>query len=317
MDRVDTAILASLRANGRVRAGELAELLGISRSAAAARLAQLLQSGKVRVVGVVHPAVLGLHSVAHVSIAVDGPVLAVAARIAELDEVPFVSLVTGPAAMVAEIRVRHSSELASCLEVIRAIAGVHVISTLTYTDMVIDVLRPLATSEPTLDDVDIRLLALLQVDGRMSYTEMSARAGLSIGTVRLRVRRLIHDRVIRVGALTTPGAGEQQYAIGVGIQVAGAVAGTVNSLAEQSMTTFLATTIGRFDVLATVTCPSLPEGVVAVDRIRALPGVVAVETWLHMNIFKEHYQFSPFFGATGPQLPELATARVASSKDRR
>ncbi len=300
MDGIDALIIETLRANGRIRGRELAEVLGISRSAAAARLAQLLQSGNVRVVGVVHPAVLGLHAVAHVSVTVDRAVQEVAGLIAEFEEVPFVSLITGSAALVAEVRVQRTAELAASLERIRATPGVKGISTLTYTDMVIDVLRPWATSQSSLDETDVRLLGLLQLDGRMSYTEMSSRTGLSVGTARLRVRRLIADQVIRVGALTTPGTGEQEYAIGLGIQMRGEVADLVTVLADQPETTFLATTIGRFDILATVTCPSLAEGVAAVDRIRGLPQVVGVETWLHMHVFKERYHFRPMTTGSEP-----------------
>ncbi|MET3806866.1 DNA-binding Lrp family transcriptional regulator [Nakamurella sp. UYEF19] len=310
MDAVDVVMIETLRSNGRIRGRELAEILGISRSAAAARLAQLLQSGKVRVVGVVHPAVLGLHAVAHVSVTVDRAVEDVAGRIAELDEVPFVSLVTGSAALVAEVRVHQTAELAASLEKIRTTTGVKGISTLVYTDMVIDVLRPWATSENSLDETDVRLLGLLQLDGRMSYTEMSARTGLSIGTARLRVRRLIADQVIRVGALTAPGTGEQEYAIGLGIQMRGVVADLVALLADLPEMTFLATTIGRFDILATVTCASLSEGIAAVDRIRELPQAVGLETWLHMHVFKERYHFSPL--TPGYQPVELDGVPVGS-----
>lgn len=300
VDAVDVVMIETLRLNGRIRGRELAEVLGISRSAAAARLAQLLQSGKVRVVGVVHPAVLGLKAVAHVAVTVDRAVEDVAGRIAEFTEVPFVSMTTGPAALVAEVRVHHTAELAASLERIRTTDGVKGISTLVYTDMVIDVLRPWATSESILDETDVRLLGLLQLDGRMSYTEMSSRTGLSIATARLRVRRLIADHVIRVGALTTPGTSEQEYAIGLGIQMRGEVADLVATLTDHPEITFLATTIGRFDILATVTCPSLLEGIAAVDRVRELLQVVGVETWLHMHVFKERYQFSPITTGSAP-----------------
>ena len=51
--------------------------------------------------------------------------------------------------------------------------------------------------EPSLDEVDLRLLAELQADGRMTNVELARRVGLSAPPCLRRVRRLGAAGVIR------------------------------------------------------------------------------------------------------------------------
>ncbi|HXF36034.1 MAG TPA: winged helix-turn-helix transcriptional regulator, partial [Actinomycetota bacterium] len=50
---------------------------------------------------------------------------------------------------------------------------------------------------PEVDDLDLRILAELQEDGRRSYREMSQRLGVSPGTVRSRLLQLIEEGVVQ------------------------------------------------------------------------------------------------------------------------
>jgi Lrp/AsnC family transcriptional regulator for asnA, asnC and gidA len=49
-----------------------------------------------------------------------------------------------------------------------------------------------------LDDVDRRLLRILQADGRASYATMAPEVGLSAPAVRLRVQRLVDVGILQV-----------------------------------------------------------------------------------------------------------------------
>ena len=53
----------------------------------------------------------------------------------------------------------------------------------------------------TLDDTDLRIIRLLQGDGRMSNVDIGRSLGMSEATVRKRVDRMIADKAIRVVAL--------------------------------------------------------------------------------------------------------------------
>ncbi|GAA1995762.1 Lrp/AsnC family transcriptional regulator [Nakamurella flavida] len=311
MDHLDAALISALRTDGRARQQELAAAVGMSRSAVALRLSAMLAAGTIRVVGVVHPSVLGLHSVAHISVTVDGPVRAVAERLAAESDTPFVSLVAGAVDLIAEVRVPDPVALARALTRIRAVPGVRRVSTLTVTSLVLDVMRPTAGSAQDIDRVDRALLELLQTDGRMSLVEMSRQTGLAVGTVRTRVRRLIDERIVRVGVLVSAGVGEQEYAVGVGVTLSGPADGDrdlVEALSGRESTRFLATTTGRFDLVATVHAPTMARAVELVDEVRQLPGVSSLESWVHLSVIKERYQT----GSPGPD-GALGPAVVAGS----
>jgi hypothetical protein len=52
---------------------------------------------------------------------------------------------------------------------------------------------------------------------------------------------------------------------------------------------FVARTLGRFDVLATVRAFSAGQLVELLDAVRSLPGVNVVESWAHLQVVKESY----------------------------
>ena len=98
LDDIDTRLYRELQRE------ELAGVVGLSRVAVRARVARLIDSGALRIVGVVHPSAQELRAFAHLSIAVSGSALSVGQAIATLDRVPLVSVVAGRAALIAEVR---------------------------------------------------------------------------------------------------------------------------------------------------------------------------------------------------------------------
>ena len=58
-------------------------------------------------------------------------------------------------------------------------------------------MKPQPTESPSLDGIDRRILAELQLDGRMTNVELAARAGISAPPCLRRVRRLEEAGIIR------------------------------------------------------------------------------------------------------------------------
>src|SRR5919197_6330968 len=73
LDAIDAELVRELQHDGRASVQALADRVGLSRTAARARVQHLLDSGVVRVVGIVHTRVAGIAAIGHVSIAVSGP----------------------------------------------------------------------------------------------------------------------------------------------------------------------------------------------------------------------------------------------------
>lgn len=289
MDEVDEAIVALLEVDGRLTHRDVARAIGLSRSAAAARVQRLLTSGQVVVRGVVHPAVIGRGSLAHVGLAVRGRAAPLAAEIARRDDVPFLSLTSGQYGLVAEVRAASPRDVDRTISELRSMDGVMGVDTLTYVEVVRDVIGPVGDVSTDVDAVDLALLRALQDDGRASYVDLAEVVGLSAAGARRRVVRLVESQVVRVGAVVRHSGQDRQSAMGLGIRLAGDHHDVVDALKAMSSVIFVARTLGRFDVLVTVRAFAAAQLVEVLDSVRALPGVNAIDSWAHLEVVKESY----------------------------
>ena len=289
MDEVDEAIVELLEVDGRLTHREIARTVGLSRSSAAARVQRLIASGQVVVRGAVHPAVIGRGALAHVSIAVRGPVAPLAAEIARRDDVPFLSLTSGPHGLIAEVRTATARDIDRTISDLRSLDGVMGVDTLTYVEVIRDVIGPVGEVGTDVDDVDLALLRALQEDGRASYVDLAAVVGLSPAGARRRVVRLIASQVVRVGAVVRHSGQDRQSAMGLGLRLAGEDDDVVAAIAAMPPVIFVARTLGHYDLLVTVRTFSAAQLVETLDVVRSLPGVNAVDSWAHLDVVKESY----------------------------
>jgi DNA-binding Lrp family transcriptional regulator len=289
MDEVDEAIVALLEVDGRLTHRDIARAIGLSRSSAASRVQRLLTSGQVVVRGVVHPAVIGRGSLAHVGLAVRGRGVPLAAEIARRDDVPFLSLTSGQYGLVAEVRAATPRDVDRTISELRSLDGVTGVDTLTYVEVVRDVIGPVGDVSTDVDAVDLALLRALQDDGRASYVDLAEVVGLSAAGARRRVVRLVESQVVRVGAVVRHSGQDRQSAMGVGIRLTGDHREVVDELKAMPSVIFVARTLGRFDVLVTVRAFAAAQLVELLDTVRALPGVSGIDSWAHLQVVKESY----------------------------
>jgi DNA-binding Lrp family transcriptional regulator len=289
MDEVDEAIVALLEVDGRLTHRDIARAIGLSRSSAAIRVQRLLTSGQVVVRGVVHPAVIGRGALAYVSLTVRGRAASLAEVIARRDDVPFLSLTSGQFGLMAEVRAATPRDVDRTISELRSLDGVTGVDTLTYVEVVRDVIGPVGEVSTDVDAVDLALLRALQDDGRASYVDLAEVVGLSAAGARRRVVRLVESQVVRVGAVVRHSGQDRQSAMGLGIRLAGDQREVVDELKAMSSVIFVARTHGRFDVLVTVRAFSAAQLVELLDTVRDLPGVNGVDSWAHLEVVKESY----------------------------
>lgn len=289
MDQVDEAIVELLEVDGRLTHREIARTVGLSRSSAAARVQRLIASGQVVVRGAVHPAVIGRGALAHVSLAVCGPAAPLAAEIAQRDDVPFLSLTSGPHGLIAEVRTASARDVDRTVSELRSLDGVAGVDTLTYVEVIRDVIGPVGDVRTDVDDVDLALLRALQEDGRATYVDLASVVGLSPAGARRRVVRLVESQVVRVGAVVRHSGQDRQSAMGLGLGLAGDDGEVVAAIAAMPSVIFVARTLGRYDLLVTVRTFSAAQLVETLDVVRSLPGVNAVDSWAHLEVVKESY----------------------------
>ncbi|UUV32942.1 AsnC family transcriptional regulator [Amycolatopsis roodepoortensis] len=178
---MDDALVAALRADGRMSVADLAHRIGASRSAVSARLEQLKADGSLNVVAAVHPEFLGLTAYAHLAIRTSGRSQATTDAIAALPAAAFVSAVSGEYQTVAELRLPDSPELYRTVADIRGLSEVEQVNTLVYVDVVKGLFMPGRPLPPwlRLDDRDLAIMLRLQADGRESYASIAGHVGLS------------------------------------------------------------------------------------------------------------------------------------------
>ncbi|MFJ1709652.1 Lrp/AsnC family transcriptional regulator [Kitasatospora sp. NPDC088346] len=300
LDGLDAALVRELQLNGRAGYQRLAELSGVSREAARARVHRLISTGVVRVVGIVRPSVVGITALAHVTLEVEGPARPVAQAAARRPFTTFVSCTTGPHAVVAEVRVADEAALEREFTALREVPGVRGIEVFRCTRLLRDAYSAASVGAaepadeapaPAVDEVDRTLLGLLQVDGRASYAALAERVGLSQPATRARVLRLLESRAVHVTGLVDSGATGVREAVGVGLVVRGAARAAAAAAAELPGVNFVAAGHGRYDVLCGVDAADRTALLATTDALRALPDVLQASTWYHLEIVKETYTY--------------------------
>jgi Lrp/AsnC family transcriptional regulator for asnA, asnC and gidA len=145
-----------------------------------------------------------------------------------------------------------------------------------------------ATSD--LDDVDRHLLALLQADGRASYTDLGAAVGLSAAGARLRVLRLQERGVLQVVAVTDPLALGYGQMAQLGVVVDGDVRAVADAMAAIDDVIYVVLTAGSFDLMVEVVAVDSDSLLTIVnERVRPVPGVARVETFPYYGIHTHRF----------------------------
>jgi DNA-binding Lrp family transcriptional regulator len=290
LDTVDAVLVRELQRDGRATFQALADRVGLSRTAVRARVQNLLEKKIVRVVGVVHSAVVGSAAIGHVAVSVNGAARQIGERLAARSSVRFASLTVGSHALVTEVRARDDSALSAEIDVIRRIPGVRATEVFRAVSIVKDAYSVVSElNDLTLDEIDWRLLRELQRDGRAPYTRLARTIGLSQAATRARVVRLLRSGVIRVTGIADPTAFGTAELAGFGLVASGAVGPVAEKVAARDGVHYVVTGFGRYDILGHVEATSRAALVGALDAIRAVPGVMAQETWHHLDIVKESY----------------------------
>ena len=142
-----------------------------------------------------------------------------------------------------------------------------------------------------MDELDTKIIALLQEDGRASNAGIARKVGVSEGTVRRRLRRLIQDEYIRVVAMLDPGRMGYASEALIGVQVDPDKVDQVgDSLAQLEEVNWVTITTGTYDIFAWATLHSSAAlGVFLRTRVGTITGVRRTETFVNLAVKKRGY----------------------------
>ena len=144
-----------------------------------------------------------------------------------------------------------------------------------------------------MDKIDRDIISFLQYDGRMPFSKIASKLGISEGTVRRRVKQLTNDGVLQIVAVVEP-----QYLgwsaagmIGVTVQ-AGRVEAVAQQLAQFPEVSYLFMASGEFDLFAEVFCKDREHFVSFLnDKLQQVPGVERTQTFMILKMYKLSYRW--------------------------
>ena len=142
------------------------------------------------------------------------------------------------------------------------------------------------------DEIDVRILDQLQIDGRMSFARIAKNVGVAESTVRARVGRLRRRKLVRFVADLDPNDLGLVY-VYVGFRVQGAalkrVLGTIEATPE---IIYAVLTSGSFDVLSELVCRDNDDLLRLLEELRHVPGVAHMETLTVLRIAKDEWRYA-------------------------
>ncbi|HWE64674.1 MAG TPA: Lrp/AsnC family transcriptional regulator [Chloroflexota bacterium] len=224
LDQLDRRIAAALQINPRATWRQIAAAVESTEDTTRRRAERLFAAGLIRTTAISDNAVPTMRVLLQFTC---GPAHAsrVAEALADRADVRFVSLVTGPVDVVAEMLVSSNRDLARVLlHDLPLIQGITSTTTETVLrnfkiayDWSYDLIGPRAAelgppARPSgdtvervpLEPVDLRILTCLEENGRYSFTELAARCGITESMARRHVDHLFSRAGVRPITLVDP-----------------------------------------------------------------------------------------------------------------
>lgn len=146
-----------------------------------------------------------------------------------------------------------------------------------------------------MDETDRKILELLQEDGRRSNVEIARVLGISEGTVRKRIERLIAGGAVRIVGVASPAmAGYRTRAlIFLTVELA-QIERVANLLRDMTEVMSVYTVMGEYDIVieAAFESDSCLMSFLR-DRVATIPGVVGSKTCHVAQVFKSAHNWTP------------------------
>ena len=144
----------------------------------------------------------------------------------------------------------------------------------------------------SLDDVDRKIISLVQLDGRRSYASIARELDISEGTVRMRINQLTNANILRFIAVVDPiEIGYKSWAM-LGITVVPGVSpyDLALELSEHSEVTYATVVASKFDLLVEVWCLNNEKLVDFLEAHCYQPGnISSIETMVGLKLYKWLY----------------------------
>jgi Lrp/AsnC family transcriptional regulator, regulator for asnA, asnC and gidA len=143
------------------------------------------------------------------------------------------------------------------------------------------------------DQIDRRLISALKLDGRMSYAELANRLGVSEGTARNRLSRLVESGSVKILPIVDQTKVGYRLNVWIGIRcVPGALRQVADELAGLHAVRYVGACTGHYDVICEAIFLSQVEMLRFLEsELPQVGGIVAIETSTVLEISKLGYEW--------------------------
>ena len=313
LDQIDQDILALLRGDGRMATREIANRLSLSESTVRSHMRRLKAEDAVRVVAMADFSVFGFNVMLSIAVDVQGrPVEEVAKKLSEFPQILSCNLVVGRHDIDMVAAVETAAAAAELVHRIGQVAGVHAVSTGLISDILkyqVDSTAPelrgfldafhtdenIVPSGSSLDATNLEILRHLWRDARMSNQQIASELGVSEGTIRGRIKKMMEDGAIRIQAVSNMDMSDRPVPMLalLGLHVdPKKVDSTAEALCGLKESGFVAKLLGRYDIMVLLFAESRAQlSELFLHHVRAMPSVREVEAFYPIQFAKFDYRF--------------------------
>lgn len=144
-----------------------------------------------------------------------------------------------------------------------------------------------------LDKIDREIIALLQYDGRLPYTQIAGELGITEGAVRRRVGRLTENGILQIVGIVEPHDLGWHEAAMIGITVqSDRIAEVAQTIAQLPEISYLFQAAGEFDLFAEVFCKDREHFVTFLnEKLHKIPGVQRSQAFMILKMHKLSYRW--------------------------
>jgi DNA-binding Lrp family transcriptional regulator len=300
LDEVDRRLVDVLRADPRASNRSIAEAVGVTDETVAARLKRMLDTGAMAMTVVVDWLAAGYTAHAIARVRFTGVSTAEAVKpLFDVDGVFAVSETTGVADAVLHLLAPDVLGLQQLIDThLRPLDGLSHLS----VDIVSDTCKqslgistlPMPAWSPSsfpapvvaLDELDERILVEVAADGHESNRELARRLGVSDGTIRARLGRMVSAGLVRVVVMVDPITTADVGAVAhVFFSLDGPPDPLLDQLLPDPRVPTVTRCVGAYDVQAIVDAETPDELHARVSReLRTVPGVRSIDLGVVVDV---------------------------------
>jgi Lrp/AsnC family transcriptional regulator for asnA, asnC and gidA len=140
-----------------------------------------------------------------------------------------------------------------------------------------------------LDDIERKVIKLLQKDGRMSFVEMANRLGVAEATVRRKYNRLVSENIIKITAISDPHTIGFSFPVIIGVNVdVKRLEQVIKELKDMDEVKYVAVTTGLYDlIIQTYFSSSENLRDFIYHKLTKIEGVKETQTSVLLNVVKQ------------------------------